>query len=83
MRAWKSFSQERIDSSAQDVAFKACLFGLSFFHSLMLGRRRFGFQGWSRPYGFNMGDLNICADVLESYLNRDAKSIPWQDLRYM
>lgn len=82
-RAWKNFSQSRIDSSQKKSAFKSCLFGLSFFHSIMLGRRRFGFQGWSRSYGFNTGDLRICADVLESYLNRPTKLIAWQDLRYL
>ena len=44
-RAWSTFSQERIEQSPKQDAFKACLFGLSFFHSVMLGRRRFGFQG--------------------------------------
>jgi dynein heavy chain len=48
----------------------------------MLGRRRFGSQGWSRAYGFNMGDLRICADVLEGYIDRN-KDVPWQDLRYI
>ena len=82
-RAWTTFSQGRIDSSSKPHVFKGCLFGLSFFHSVMLGRRRFGFQGWSRAYGFNMGDLRICSDVLESYLNRKTKIVPWQDLRYI
>jgi dynein heavy chain len=82
-RAWATFSQARIEASSKPNVFKGCLFGLSFFHSVMLGRRRFGFQGWSRAYGFNMGDLRICSDVLESYLNRKTKTIPWQDLRYI
>lgn len=82
-RAWATFSQNRIEGSSKPNIFKACLFGLSFFHSVMLGRRRFGFQGWSRAYGFNMGDLRICSDVLESYLNRKTKIVPWQDLRYI
>lgn len=82
-RAWATFSQERISKSLKADVFKACLFGLSFFHSVMLGRRRFGFQGWSRAYGFNAGDLKICADVLESYLNKDTSQVPWQDLRYI
>eukprot|EP01033_Poteriospumella_lacustris_P003465 gene3469-2562_t len=94
-RAWASFSQGRIDScEGRTSSFQACLFGLSFFHALMLGRRRFGFQGWSRAYGFNMGDLRICADVLESYLKRGTATgggkggskhaaIPWQDFRYI
>jgi dynein heavy chain len=81
-RAWTTFSQGRIDSSSKSDTFKGCLFGLSFFHSVMLGRRRFGSQGWSRAYGFNMGDLKICSDVLQSYLER-SKEVPWQDLRYI
>jgi len=82
-RAWATFSQERIDQCSKAKVFKGCLFGLSFFHSVMLGRRRFGFQGWSRAYGFNMGDLRICSDVLEAYLNRKTPVVPWQDLRYL
>jgi dynein heavy chain, axonemal len=49
----------------------------------MLGRKKYGCQGWSRSYGFNMGDLRICSDVLESYLNANQKGVPWQDLRYI
>lgn len=48
--------------------FKACLFGLCMFHSLIIGRKKFGSQGWSRGYNFNDGDLKICADVLRNYL---------------
>jgi dynein heavy chain len=82
-RAWSVFNQGRIDGCVKPDAFKACLFGLCFFHSIMLGRRRFGSQGWSRAYGFNVGDLRICADVLESNLNRNMSTVPFQDLRYI
>ncbi len=81
-RAWAAFNQKRLDSASKPVVFKACLFGLCFFHSVMLGRRRFGFQGWSRAYGFNMGDLQICSNVLESYI-KDVKNVPFQDIRYI
>ena len=40
--------------------FKALIFGLVMFHSLILGRRKFGSQGWSKFYSFNDGDLTIC-----------------------
>ena len=43
-------------------------------------------EGWSRAYGFNVGDLKICADVLESYLTRsltEGTGVPWADLRYL
>lgn len=82
-RAWGSFSQGRIDASSKPVLFKACLFGLSLFHSILLGRRKFGFQGWSSPYRFNMGDLSICTDILDRYLDQESTTVPWEDLRYI
>mmetsp|Transcript_4425 Transcript_4425/g.9408 ORF Transcript_4425/g.9408 Transcript_4425/m.9408 type:complete len:4228 (+) Transcript_4425:42-12725(+) len=81
-RAWFNFSQERVDACTKPTEFKACLFSLSWFHSIVLGRRRFGQQGWSRKYSFNTGDLNICANVLFSYLDDNA-TVPWDDLRYL
>jgi len=81
-RSWAAFSQERIDVNKRPESFKGCLFNLCWFHALVLGRRRFGQQGWSRKYSFNQGDLTICADVLTTYLD-DNEGIPWEDLRYI
>mmetsp|Transcript_24255 Transcript_24255/g.21366 ORF Transcript_24255/g.21366 Transcript_24255/m.21366 type:complete len:743 (+) Transcript_24255:3415-5643(+) len=63
-RAYAKFNQNFIDESPKPNEFKAILFALCMFHSLMLGRKKFGSQGWSRNYNFNDGDLTICADVL-------------------
>jgi hypothetical protein len=51
------------------------------FHSLILGRKKFGCQGWSRNYNFNDGDLTICGDVLHNYLTKYDK-VPYADLAY-
>ncbi len=48
----------------------------------MLGRKKFGSQGWSRVYNFNDGDLTICADVLYNYLMK-YDVVPWDDLKYI
>ena len=40
------------------------LFALCFFHALALGRRKFGYQGFSRAYPFNNGDITVCAQVM-------------------
>ncbi len=48
----------------------------------MLGRKKFGSQGWSRVYNFNDGDLTICADVLHNYLSK-YDVVPWEDLKYI
>jgi len=52
------------------------------FHSLILGRRKFGSQGWSRKYNFNDGDLTICGDILHNYLSK-YDQVPYPDLRYL
>ncbi|KAJ0395717.1 hypothetical protein P43SY_006365 [Pythium insidiosum] len=87
-RAWAQFSIKTIEGCAQPNEYQGCLFALCFFHALVLGRRRFGFQGWSRMYSFNTGDLLICSDVLRRYLDTSAAAktgakLPWDDLRYI
>lgn len=52
------------------------------FHSLIVGRKKFGSQGWSRNYNFNDGDLTICGDVLHNYLSKYEK-VPYADLAYI
>lgn len=81
-RAYAHFSQETLDHSSKTTDFKALLFGLCVFHALMLGRRKFGSQGWSKQYSFNDGDLTICGDILHNYLERYEK-VPYDDLRYL
>lgn len=57
----------------------------------MLGRRRFGQQGWSQAYKFSTEDLTLCANILQSYWDAAVRKpssdsnrqVPWQDLRYI
>ena len=81
-RALNNFDQARLDSCSKKNEFKAILFALCFFHSLIIGRRKFGAIGWSTKYNFNEGDLQICADVLNNYLEKYEK-VPYEDLRYL
>ncbi|CAE7662857.1 DNAH17 [Symbiodinium microadriaticum] len=81
-RGWANFTHDRIEGCTKKTEFKACLFSLCWFHSIVLGRRRFGQQGWSRKYSFNTGDLTICANVLEAYLEANPV-VPWDDIRYI
>jgi len=85
-RAYSKFSQENIDECLKPREFKATLFALCFFHSLISGRIKFGPQGWSKKYPFNDGDLTICGTVLKNYLNNAENlgtEVPWPDLRYI
>lgn len=81
-RCYAQFTQETIDRSPKQNEFKAILFSLCYFHSLILGRKKFGTQGWSRGYSFNDGDLQICANVLHNYLVK-YDQVPYDDLKYI
>jgi dynein heavy chain len=81
-RALDNFSQETLEKCSKDVEFKGILFALCYFHAVVLERRKFGTQGWNKPYPFSTGDLMISTDVLYNYLETFSK-VPWTDLRYM
>ncbi|CDI86634.1 hypothetical protein EPH_0074210 [Eimeria praecox] len=81
-RALCCFSQEVVDSCSRPREFKALLFSLCYFHALIIGRKKFGFLGWSRSYSFNEGDLTICGNVIKNYLDKYA-TIPFEDIRYI
>lgn len=93
-RALAPFSQATFDRSSTDekrLVHISILFTLCFYHSLLLGRKKFGVGigigagsglGYCRGYSFNMGDLVNCTEVLHNYLEANEKT-PWEDLRYM
>jgi len=81
-RAMAQFSQEDIDACQKKPQMRGMLFALCYFHSCVVGRHKFGSQGWSRKYGFNFGDLTISGKVLVNYLNNNTL-VPWQDIKYL
>lgn len=83
-RAYAKFGQDHFTKAEnhKPLEFKALLMGLIMYHSLILGRRKFGAQGWSRKYNFNDGDLRICGDILHNYLSSYEK-VPYADLQYL
>ena len=83
-RALSKFDEEYFEraKSHKYREFKALIFGLCMFHSLILGRRKFGSIGWSRIYNFNDGDLTICGDILHNYLSKFDK-VPYEDIKYL
>merc|ERR1711871_1064417 len=84
--ALANFSEEKWSPCGADMKkvndCKNCLFALCVFHTMLLGRKKFGYVGWSRVYPFNTGDLIISSDVTVSYI-RDNPETPYADLRYI
>ncbi|KAM6111100.1 LOW QUALITY PROTEIN: dynein axonemal heavy chain 17 [Pterocles gutturalis] len=81
-KALDLFTQDTLEMCTKEMEFKCILFALCYFHAVVAERRKFGAQGWNRPYPFNSGDLTISVSVLHNYLEANPK-VPWDDLRYL
>ena len=62
--------------------FKKLLFCLTFFHSLLLERRKFGCLGWNIPYLFTQSDFKTSTNILSLYLS-SYNNIPWDAIKYL
>ncbi len=80
-RALCSFSRD--DFEEMEPRTKGILFGLCYFHALMLERRKFGSMGFNMLYPFATGDLLASSIVLSNYMENAPSKVPWQDLRYL
>lgn len=80
-RAFTFFSKEEIEEKESKI--KTILFGLCYFHSVLLERRKFGPKGWNMIYPFSLGDLRDSAKVLNNYMERTQGKVPWDDLKYI
>ena len=65
--------KDTLEMCSREVEFKSILFALCYFHAVVAERRKFGAQGWNRPYPFNVGDLTISVNVLYNYLESNTK----------
>lgn len=53
----------------KEMAFKALVFSLTFFHCMIVGRKAFGPVGWNIPYQFNENDLRISLRQLRMFVD--------------
>lgn len=60
-------------------AFKKLLFGLAFYHALILERRKFGAIGWNIPYEWMNSDLKTGIMQLRMYLEEQPR-VPYVTL---
>merc|ERR1711966_410593 len=81
-RAFAQFTGATYDACTKHSEVRGMIFSLSMFHACLVGRHKFGSQGWSRSYGFNFGDLTISGNVIGNYLNNN-EFVPWKDVKYI
>ena len=57
LRIFNSIDPKKFDD--QSYEYKKLLFGLIFFHAIIIERRKFGPIGWNVPYEFTQADFSI------------------------
>ncbi|XP_065175861.1 dynein axonemal heavy chain 2-like isoform X2 [Sycon ciliatum] len=62
--------------------YQALLFGLCFFHSVLIERRKFLMLGWNVIYGFNNSDYEVSESLISIYLD-EYDETPWDALKYL
>ncbi|KAG3225312.1 Dynein heavy chain 1, axonemal [Phytophthora cactorum] len=62
-------TNDTLDATSKPDQLRKLLFGLSFFHAVVIERKRFGPLGWNIPYAFNDTDYDISRAQLEMFLD--------------
>jgi dynein heavy chain len=83
MRAYLSIDEAWYEDCSKPFEFKKMLFGLCFFHGLILERRGFGAVGWNISYGFSEPDRDISRQQLKAFLEDFKEGVPYEALNYM
>jgi len=78
-RTYQDITAAEYESSSKGFEYKRLLFGLAFFHAVILERRKFGAIGWNIPYEWMNSDLEICKRQLKMYLE-EQNEVPFETL---
>lgn len=79
---WTSLTEAEINRCKKPEAFKKLLFALTFFHAVILERRKFGALGWNIPYEFTENDLAVCVTQLRDFIDM-YEDIPYRVIHFL
>ncbi|XP_026319440.1 dynein heavy chain 8, axonemal-like [Hyposmocoma kahamanoa] len=84
MRTYDSMSQDFLDYSDSPM-YLPLIFTISFLHTVVQERRKFGPLGWNIPYEFNSADWLASCMFVQNHLEylEPGQSISWTTVRYM
>ena len=83
LRMYNLIKTSDFERCQQQSKYKKLLFCLSWFHAVLLERRKFKGLGFNIPYDFNDADFLICENILAMYLDEYPTQTPWDAMRYL
>jgi dynein heavy chain len=75
-------SNDGIQATNKPAEYMKLLFGLSFFHAIVVERKKYGPLGWNIPYEFNDTDKDITIAQLELYVDA-YEHVPYKVLQQL
>lgn len=81
-RLYNTVTEESFAECKAAPKYSKLLFALTYFHSVLLERRKFRTLGLNIPYDFNDTDYKVSDDLLKTYLD-EYEDTPWDALKYL
>ncbi|KAJ9531884.1 hypothetical protein QJQ45_022007, partial [Haematococcus lacustris] len=82
LRLYNSITDDSYAQCKAAAKYQKLLFSLTYFHSVLLERRKFRTLGLNIPYDFNDTDFGVSDDLLKTYLD-SYETTPWDALKYL
>ncbi|XP_030749874.1 dynein heavy chain 2, axonemal [Sitophilus oryzae] len=82
-RLYQLLTEDQFNACQHPEKYKKLLFGLCFFHAILLERKKFQELGWNVIYSFNDSDFEVSENLLQIYLDEYTQETPWDALKYL
>ncbi|KAH6590256.1 hypothetical protein BASA50_009516 [Batrachochytrium salamandrivorans] len=77
-----TITEDSFSRCTNQGVYQRLIFSLSFFHSILLERKKFQTLGWNVVCDFSDSDFDICENIMVVLLD-EYEDIPWEALKYL